>query len=335
MKKRICMFAAFMLALSLVLCGCGGFSDVGDGTSATGEAPTSRAEESSGAAVPDTTGDTSVAADTTTVETPPETPPETTEEWVSEYDGRFGSAGKLAGNTVIVSIYTTDAGTSWGAEDAEQIDETLRYLGIAAAWLSRNAYDYGTQADFIYDWSADPELRLDAMFDVSLVRQESDFYDLQADYVRENVDSEGLCRKYRADNIIYFFFFNTGFENTVRPWTVGGTFGGNLYVEYTNLYVKFNDVTSPPSTYAHEVLHTYGAPDLYYASPAIPQEYVDMCAANGSNDIMYTVYLGDEITNELSPLIAYYVGIAPRPLMADTWGFPHSAHEGDGEIVYG
>ena len=75
MKKRICMFAAFMLALSLVLCGCGGFSDVGDGTSATGEAPTSRAEESSGAAVPDTTGDTSVAADTTTVETPPETPP--------------------------------------------------------------------------------------------------------------------------------------------------------------------------------------------------------------------------------------------------------------------
>ena len=173
MRKRICMFAALMLALSLVVCGCDGFSDVGDGTTATGEAPTSRSEGSSGTAAPDT-GDTSVAADTTTAVTPPET----TEEWVSEYDGRFGSAGKLAGNTVIVSIYTTDAGTSWGAEDAELIDETLRYLGISAAWLSRSADDYGTQAGFIYDWSADPELRLDAVFDVSLVRQESDFYDL-------------------------------------------------------------------------------------------------------------------------------------------------------------
>lgn len=56
MKKRICMFAALMLALSLVVCGCDGFSDVGDGTTATGEAPTTRSEESSGTAAPDTGG---------------------------------------------------------------------------------------------------------------------------------------------------------------------------------------------------------------------------------------------------------------------------------------
>ena len=96
--------------------------------------------------------------------------------------------------------------------------------------------------------------------------------------------------------------------------------------EFMNIFVKFDNVETPPSTIAHEMLHCFGAPDLYYANELIPQEFVDYCASSGTRDIMYTVALGDEITDWFTGLDAYYVGLNPYSMQVDEWNLGPSQH---------
>ena len=76
-------------------------------------------------------------------------------------------------------------------------------------------------------------------------------YEVQADYVRENIDTESLRQKYHADNVVYFFLFNTPYEHTPNPWSLGFSSSTDYDIEYVNLYIRFGDMfDAPPSTYA-------------------------------------------------------------------------------------
>ena len=67
------------------------------------------------------------------------------------------------------------------------------------------------------------------------------------------------------------------------------------------------------SGFAHEILHCFGAPDYYYSSTTITQEFVDECSTTTSEyytDIMRTVNTGDSMSGlTFSALDAYYVGL--------------------------
>lgn len=128
--------------------------------------------------------------------------------------------------------------------------------------------------------------------------------------------------------MIYFFLFNTPYEHTPNPWSLGFSSSTDYDIEYVNLYIRFGDIfDAPPSTYAHEILHAFGAPDLYYESTVIPKEFVDYCSQTGCNDIMFTVNAGETISSEFTPLDAYYVGIGARPAEADEWGLGPSEYD--------
>lgn len=69
--------------------------------------------------------------------------------------------------------------------------------------------------------------------------------------------------------MVYFFLFNTPYEHTPNPWSLGFLSSPDYDIEYVNLYIRFGDVfDAPPATYAHEILHAFGAPDLYYVDTA-------------------------------------------------------------------
>ena len=83
------------------------------------------------------------------------------ENYQSPYDGAQGSAGSLSGRTLIVSIFTDDAGTSWDwdlSEDNEMIYDTLDNLRISTDYLSEQAANFGASAEFIYDWEMNPDI---------------------------------------------------------------------------------------------------------------------------------------------------------------------------------
>ena len=81
----------------------------------------------------------------------------------------------------------------------------------------------------------------------------------------------------------------------------------------------------PASGLAHEIMHYFGAHDLYYASIAISQAYVDHCKINGSMDIMYTTCEGATISLLFTQLDAYYLGLADSCDEVTTWGLGKSS----------
>ena len=255
------------------------------------------------------------------------------ENYQSPYDGAQGSAGSLSGRTLIVSIFTDDAGTSWDwdlSEDNEMIYDTLDNLRISTDYLSEQAANFGASAEFIYDWEMNPDICIKAEFDESLVTEFGDMYDVQKNWIDNNVDTQALRNKYLADNVIYLFFFNTDFSNQVNPWYLGYSCSPDYYVEFCNIYVRFDDIyVTKPTSYAHEMMHCFGAHDLYYAHEFIPQKYVDHLGKICSNDIMYTVYDSKDISNEFTELDAYYVGILDECDEVGKWGLALSEHFSD------
>lgn len=334
--KRLRAAIVLILFVLAALCGCRGGNIPEGGSSAAETTNAPRAEETAAVAPGTTTGEVTTgrsevtAGEVTTweiTEPPATVVPESG--WSPKYGGEFGSAGRLAGETVIVSIFANDAGTAWDATTDEVEAETLRYLGIASAWIVAEAREYGSDINFVFDWQSDRELRYDVGFDAVLVRDDLEMYSLQAEYIKNNVDEEGLKKKYRAENVVYIFFFNTEYGQGPRPWAIDSMAGDEYSPEYINLYVRFEEFFSPPATYAHEILHLFGAPDMYYENYMIPTEYVNMCTEYGSLDIMFTVNMGDEITSRFTPVDAYYVGIAERPREADDWGLGYSQYSAE------
>lgn len=246
-------------------------------------------------------------------------------------NSNHGSAAKLDGKVVLVSVFVNDAGTSWDYNsdtDKALLRESLDKLGEATAYISENASNYGKQVSFIYDWTVDRDLVYTAFFDEDMVTFSGDFYYKQTDWVEDNIDISRLQMKYNTENILFIFFFNTDYSNDIRSWAISYDPFDQQYVmvEIANFYMKFDNIEMPAASYAHEILHTFGAQDLYAPNNIITQDYVDYMASIASNDIMYTVSAYG-ITNDFSPLDAYYVGLAPRPYEADVWSLGKSEHD--------
>ena len=321
MKKNL-LLCGLVLAVMLAACGVqpAEIPEESAGTmpppSSTGRIP---AEESTPAPLPEPTEEDTQATEES----------QSPSGGASSYDGALGSAGSLRGTTVLVSIYADDAGTSWDFDrDAGAVEQTLNRLSLAAGWLTEQAALYGAEAEFVCDWSRYDDLRYTAHFEDTLVRRDGSMYVTQEEYILQNIDSAALKEKYHADNIVYFFFFNTAYSNPVNPWSLGYSSDASYHTEFTNLYVKFGGFyEAPPATYAHELLHAFGAHDLYYASRFISQDYVDFCKASGSDDIMFTVNSEEYISSTFTELDAYYTGIAPRPAAVDEWDLLPSEYE--------
>ena len=247
------------------------------------------------------------------------------------YQKPLGTAGKLEGTIAVISIFADDAQTHWDFSsevDLARYSEAYYNLGTAAEYLTREAAKYGKKITFLYDWMAEHSLYYTASFQDTLVRADGGKYRDQQDWVIRHVDTEKIRTTYGADHFVYIFFFNTPTGNGINPRSTNYQPGyEDVHVELTNMYTGFASMTAPPATYAHEILHAFGAEDLYYASQSIPQAYVDHLRQTGSRDIMYTVNSESEITVEFSDLDAYYVGLTSRPSEAETWGLGASQHQ--------
>ena len=244
-----------------------------------------------------------------------------------DFAGKLGSATDITDGTIIVSIFADDKTTDWNGDDGFK-REMLRALGIGAKWITDSAKDFDSDAKFYYADGLQSDLVYSVKFDEDMVRYDGSMYSTQRQYVLDEIDNEGLLKKYGAKNIIYAFFFDTALDNEVNPWTIAYSKDNACDIELIDVFCRFDDLVTPPATLAHEILHCFGAHDLYYASDSIPQAFVDHCVQSGSNDIMYTVNMGDEITSVLTELAAYYVGLVDECELVNEWKLAKSEHIG-------
>ena len=260
--------------------------------------------------------------------------PEKTYDW--ELFSELGSAYSLNGRNIIVSVYLSDTEYGWhwdtnGARDNATAYNHLKYIGIACGWLTKQAKRYGSDPGFFYDWSKHPDLfyemkltyrAIDPQDDITGTFTQLAYQDMSA-FIYDHIDCAGLLTRYDAGNIIFLFFVNnpTGQEMRSHVRNVQKGYAMPTYpYEFCILYNHQYDYDLFPATIAHEMLHCYGAHDLYISnSDAISPEYAEYLYKRRSNDIMCNTFdpisgraYYDHIAQTLTDVDAYYVGIAGR-----------------------
>ena len=252
----------------------------------------------------------------------------------------LGNAGELDGRIVIFTVFASGTDYRWDLskqEDADQKHKCLEDLSEAAAYLTDQAAGYGRDVEFLYDWEADPGLAVEYSADhpmANTARTREIAYEL--------APARLLKEKYDAGQVIYLFLVNTDYENTKRShanWYDPQKTGENASLTDLTEYVKINlrsdyggekwDAQS--STYAHEILHLFGVPDLYEAGTLITQEYADHMDVVMSTarypDIMYGGVAGWSVRSHVfSEVDAYYAGLTDLCGDVGKYGLGKSQH---------
>lgn len=241
----------------------------------------------------------------------------------SFYNGDFGSCGKLEGNTVIVSIIADDESNKWeyGTDFIEYGEkEILNDLNSSTEFMVQKASEYGKDVTFTYDWSNNPDLIYNAQIDSEILNDDTPVYEIEKQWILDNINVDDLKNKYKADNIAFIFYFNTGKNNECRPGAYTNFASDSIDIEIINMYTRWDKYCIPvPFTYIHELLHLYGAPDLYYSNEYIPEEYVEYCNKIQKNDIMYSPWSSRDTPDYFTELDAYYVGLTDNSSEKELW----------------
>lgn len=256
------------------------------------------------------------------------------------YDNHLGTAKELEGKIAVVSIFVNDATTGWNFEsEADQQMDALIYkdLQVATEYLENVSKSYGKDVEFIYDWKQYPELAVDLdITDIDYREVDSNynqFYNAGSNSIDQNVQTAKILSDVGADQVIYMMYFNTPETNTITSTTFF-CHDSEFTYEICFMFMNCEGYLECPSHFAHEMLHTFGVPDLYTAVDyGITQEYVDYAANSGLNDIMRInddpetgLYVYDSIPNEVTDITAYYAGLTDYSETVNEWGFAPSQH---------
>ena len=246
----------------------------------------------------------------------------------TRYSTFLGSSGKISDTTVLISIFANDANTKWdmnSEQDQALMDSLYENLGIGVRWLEEQCKTYGANTDFIYDWKEHADLVYYADFSPQILTEKMNTISFQTPYIAQHINKDLMRQKYNAQNIIYIFYFNLTATTALRSHTTG-----DAPTEIINIFPNASSGTgtfpSQAATFAHEILHCFGAHDLYGASASIPQSYVDHCRETNCRDIMFTTHPTDENPVLFTDLCAYYIGLIDYCEEAEEWDLPESTH---------
>lgn len=215
----------------------------------------------------------------------------------------LGSAKYLEGRNVLYSLFVDTPDASWQQEDKEQ---ALKKLQIATGYIEDRAEEYGVDAELICDWQENIDLMGQTEVDF-VIRDDEEFVDRLdeeiAYWVEHTVDYEELKKNSDAAGAALLVFVNNPsvsyaivFDGADNPKESVIMFSGEA-----------------PAVYAHEIMHLFGAHDLYEEAE-FTREVTAYVKQNYPLEIMYRVTdeqgnsYDEKIVNTLSPITAYHLG---------------------------
>lgn len=258
-----------------------------------------------------------------------------------------GSSDKLSGTIAVVSIFVNDGNTTWDfdrEEDFKAYSRAYWNLKYATEYLTQQSANYGQEVNFIWDWMDCHRLYYVATLDVQyddVLTENGKLSDAMWDFIDNNVNSEGIRQVFDADSVIYMAYLNSP-EGNRQPSCTRDFYDWMPY-PYEICYMQMHNKEglSVPAVFAHEMLHTFGAPDIYYTESysafsldyGITQEFTEYAASTNLNDIMRITwdpktnkYLPTSIAQDITEITAYYVGLIDHSDLVDEWGFDPSDH---------
>ena len=218
----------------------------------------------------------------------------------------LGSASYLRGRNVLVSLFVTTPESGFTKEEQE---EALAKVEKAVTYIEAQAAAYGVETEFIYDFSEYQDLKLEAEADF-VINEDVDFIDRLdeeiARWKQEKISYDEVLQKYEADGIAMLIFVNNPGISYAIVYD-GTDSDKETVILFTEDYYK-PGCEETATAYAHEILHVFGAHDLY-EDAEFTKEVSDYIALTYPDEIMYTVNeSGGEITAQLSGVTAYHLG---------------------------
>ncbi|MDE5907999.1 MAG: hypothetical protein K2H52_04530 [Lachnospiraceae bacterium] len=215
----------------------------------------------------------------------------------------LGSAAYLKGRNLLYSLYVDTTESSWNKEKKEEV---LSKLEIASAYIENSAKQYHEKVELVCNWQENQDLTGSAKIKFP-INDKVDFVEKLdqeiALWVEEKVDYDALMEAYEAEGIALLVFVN----NSVSSYAI--VFDGMDNPKES--VVLAGEET--PAAYAHEILHVFGAHDLY-KDAEYTKDVTDYVKKAYPMEIMYTVTdangkkYEDQIVNEISPITAYHLG---------------------------
>ena len=268
------------------------------------------------------------------------------ENWRELYP--HGSAEKLEGTIAVISIFANDLHSKWDYEDREDRNTYSRVynnLKIACDYLTTESAKYDKTVTFLWDWLEHPELYYEIEVNTDLTQALTNYTvtdQLVWEGIEKNVDSENVRHTLNADNVIYMIYVDAPETNDGPCCTRNFYYGMPYPYEMVYLQMYNRREKTPPAVFAHEMLHTFGAPDLYWTDIyanyrleyGISKEYAQKAASENLNDIMRITwnvntgrYQYHSISPEITDITAYYVGLIDESETVKKWGFQKSQHD--------
>lgn len=215
----------------------------------------------------------------------------------------LGSAAYLEECNLLYSLFVDTPENRFTEQDREQ---NLQRLGIACSYIEKQAGAYGKEVSLLYDFSQNEDLAGTAEISFEATEGEAFVEALDeeiAGWKQTLVSYGGLQERYQASGIAMIVWLKG--EGTSYAIVFDGT---DSPLESVVLFSK-----DPPAAYAHEILHLFGAHDLYRGEE-YPEPVTDYIRKKYPLEIMYTItdeagrVYEDRIVNTLSPITAYHLG---------------------------
>lgn len=215
----------------------------------------------------------------------------------------LGSAKYLEGRNVLYSLFVDTPHSNWQQDDKEA---ALEKLQIATEYIEESAREYGVETELVCDWQENIDLTGQAKVDFKIMDGENFEERLDEEiayWVEYMVDYEALKAAHEAEGAALLVFVNNPsvsyaivFDGTDNP------------KESVVMFSK-----EAPAVYAHEIMHLFGAHDLYEEAEftaevsAYVREIYPLEIMYRVTDLQGNAY-DDKIVNTLSPITAYHLG---------------------------
>ena len=229
-----------------------------------------------------------------------------------------GSTYLLEGRTLLISIYWQDEAFPWPSQGKEHMRDAVE---IAAQYLMEQAAACGKQSELLYDAE---DLRYEIAYDGAnedSARDDDSFFYTALQLIHEVVPLDDLLQAYGADSYGFLCLLSGAGGSYALPYYADmDAEDEELCVIYL-LDPDFPDAYESVPVYAHEILHLFGAIDLYDRFPedGVTQEVVDYIAQEHPTELMYDTYEPDgstsdtAVSQELCDITLYMVGLIDPP----------------------
>lgn len=248
----------------------------------------------------------------------------------------LGSCYSITGTTVIVTIFVSDPVNSWDFNQKADMDTYSKIyyrLKTATEWLTKQIKRYGANPTFVWDWYNQDYLYYTYTSDRYLARQDYTYQEIRT-FIQNNIDLERIKRYYRADNVVFLACYDDPpktYEGcTAWNWDYEAS-GANKEYALEIIWISDEDRHAKKvsaASFAHEIMHCFGAVDLYTASENIPQRYVNHLKSSKSKDIMFAIDYNtpESIGEKFTELDAYYLGLTRNSADQKKYGLGIGSH---------